>query len=160
MGKIVDTIQLDSKPFIVFGRLPTCDVPMEHPSLSRFHAILQYRWVLGLSRYCFDDLSIGSMLNILLFIIGLQMNLPKRPRIKRKGFISWIWAGIYLKRKTLAASVMHLSLLRVQDLYVCISVYEYIPFMQHSRNIFEQESSGSQHLHSAENGSHVQVRRI
>ena len=43
MGKIVETIKLDAKPFLVFGRLPTCDVPMEHPSLSRFHAVLQYR---------------------------------------------------------------------------------------------------------------------
>ena len=44
MGKILETIKLDTKPFLVFGRLPTCDVPMEHPSLSRFHAVLQYRF--------------------------------------------------------------------------------------------------------------------
>ena len=27
----------------VFGRLPVCDVALDHPSISRYHAILQYR---------------------------------------------------------------------------------------------------------------------
>ena len=27
----------------MFGRLPVCDVPLEHPSISRYHAVLQYR---------------------------------------------------------------------------------------------------------------------
>ena len=40
-GSIIDTVNLD-KPYIVFGRLPSCDVAMEHPSLSRHHAIVQY----------------------------------------------------------------------------------------------------------------------
>lgn len=40
-GTIVDSIKLD-KSYIVFGRLPSCDVPMEHPSLSRHHAVLQF----------------------------------------------------------------------------------------------------------------------
>lgn len=42
-GTIIQTIQLSSKPFHVFGRLPSCDVQFEHPSVSRYHAILQYR---------------------------------------------------------------------------------------------------------------------
>ncbi|XP_074663172.1 kanadaptin-like [Tubulanus polymorphus] len=41
-GTIIDTIKLTDKPFYVFGRLPSCDVSMEHLSLSRHHAIVQY----------------------------------------------------------------------------------------------------------------------
>lgn len=41
-GVIVGTIPLD-KPFIVIGRLSQCDIVMEHPSLSRFHCVIQYR---------------------------------------------------------------------------------------------------------------------
>lgn len=41
-GSIVDTIDLQTKSFHVFGRLPTCDVTLEHPSLSRYHAVLQF----------------------------------------------------------------------------------------------------------------------
>ncbi len=40
-GSVVDNIKLN-KEFISFGRLDQCDVLCEHPSLSRFHAILQY----------------------------------------------------------------------------------------------------------------------
>jgi pSer/pThr/pTyr-binding forkhead associated (FHA) protein/predicted transcriptional regulator len=40
-GSIVDKINLE-KEFITFGRLDSCDVMCEHPSLSRYHAILQY----------------------------------------------------------------------------------------------------------------------
>lgn len=41
-GKNIDTIDLTTKPFYVFGRLPSCDVTLEHPSLSRYHAVVQY----------------------------------------------------------------------------------------------------------------------
>ena len=41
-GKIIDNIDLSSKSFYVFGRLPSCDITMDHPSLSRYHAIVQY----------------------------------------------------------------------------------------------------------------------
>ena len=41
-GSIVDNIDLQTKSFHVFGRLPTCDVTLEHPSLSRYHAVMQY----------------------------------------------------------------------------------------------------------------------
>ncbi len=40
-GSIVDKIKLN-REFTSFGRLDTCDVLCEHPSLSRYHAILQY----------------------------------------------------------------------------------------------------------------------
>lgn len=41
-GSIIDTVRLNTKPFHVFGRLPSCDVTLEHPSLSRYHAVVQY----------------------------------------------------------------------------------------------------------------------
>ena len=42
-GTIIQEIRLSDKPFHVFGRLPACDVQLEHPSVSRYHAVLQYR---------------------------------------------------------------------------------------------------------------------
>lgn len=43
-GVIIENLLLSSKAFYVFGRLPqpACDVPLEHPSISRYHAILQF----------------------------------------------------------------------------------------------------------------------
>ncbi len=41
-GVVVDTIELNTKSYHIFGRLPSCDVTMEHPSLSRHHAVVQY----------------------------------------------------------------------------------------------------------------------
>nr|XP_045583117.1 kanadaptin-like isoform X2 [Procambarus clarkii] len=41
-GTIVEVISLN-KPFSVVGRLAQCDIVMEHPSLSRFHCVIQYR---------------------------------------------------------------------------------------------------------------------
>ncbi|XP_066991440.2 kanadaptin [Anabrus simplex] len=42
-GSILENIDLSSKSFYVFGRLSTCDVRMAHPTVSRFHAVLQYK---------------------------------------------------------------------------------------------------------------------
>lgn len=43
-GQIIDEIKnLQTKPFWVFGRSPGFDIEMAHPTVSRFHAILQYR---------------------------------------------------------------------------------------------------------------------
>ena len=42
-GVEVDRVELKDRPFTLIGRLPSCDVFMEHPSISRYHAVLQYR---------------------------------------------------------------------------------------------------------------------
>ncbi|XP_029900299.1 kanadaptin isoform X2 [Myripristis murdjan] len=42
-GTIVDTVPLTHKSYFVVGRLPVCDVSLEHPSISRYHAVIQYR---------------------------------------------------------------------------------------------------------------------
>lgn len=42
-GSVIQELSLSGKPFHVFGRLPSCDVQLEHPSISRHHAVLQYR---------------------------------------------------------------------------------------------------------------------
>ncbi|KAF9433416.1 Kanadaptin [Entomortierella beljakovae] len=42
-GIIVEKIKAPEKEFLVIGRLPMCDLEMEHPSLSRYHAIVQFK---------------------------------------------------------------------------------------------------------------------
>lgn len=42
-GTIVDTVPLEQRSYYVVGRLPACDVSLEHPSISRYHAVIQYR---------------------------------------------------------------------------------------------------------------------
>ena len=42
-GTEIGKLLLDDKPYHTFGRLPSCDITLEHPSISRYHAILQYR---------------------------------------------------------------------------------------------------------------------
>ncbi|XP_073412417.1 kanadaptin [Dendrobates tinctorius] len=46
-GSILSTKSLNGSSWTVFGRLPTCHVSLEHPSVSRYHAVLQYRSVQG-----------------------------------------------------------------------------------------------------------------
>ncbi|XP_013394310.1 kanadaptin [Lingula anatina] len=41
-GLILDSIDLTKRSFHVVGRLPSCDITLEHPSLSRYHAVMQY----------------------------------------------------------------------------------------------------------------------
>jgi len=40
-GAVAERVELTSKSYYVFGRLPSCDHSMDHPSLSRYHAIIQ-----------------------------------------------------------------------------------------------------------------------
>ncbi|XP_061390040.1 kanadaptin [Musca vetustissima] len=43
-GQIIDGVKnLQTKAFWTFGRLPENDIEMAHPTISRFHAVLQYR---------------------------------------------------------------------------------------------------------------------
>lgn len=42
-GVIKGEVDLTNQPFYVFGRLEGCDVMMEHPSISRFHAVVVYK---------------------------------------------------------------------------------------------------------------------
>ncbi|KAM9316890.1 kanadaptin [Gastrophryne carolinensis] len=46
-GAILSTKSLNDSSWVVVGRLPICHLPLEHPSVSRFHAVLQYRAVPG-----------------------------------------------------------------------------------------------------------------
>ena len=41
-GTVLEPINLSSKGYIVFGRQTNCDVQMAHPTVSRYHAVLQY----------------------------------------------------------------------------------------------------------------------
>ena len=42
-GTIIEEVDISNKAYVLFGRLPSCDVTLEHPSISRHHAVLQYR---------------------------------------------------------------------------------------------------------------------
>lgn len=67
-GAIIETINLMAKPFWLFGRLANCDVCMQHPTISRYHAVLQYRQkpskTEGPGFYIYDlDSTHGTFLN-------------------------------------------------------------------------------------------------
>lgn len=68
-GVIIDTLDLCSRPLHILGRLPVCHITMEHPSLSRYHAVLQYNAHPNLSDrpvgwYLFDlDSTHGTWVN-------------------------------------------------------------------------------------------------
>lgn len=42
-GQILERRAVSAKASYSFGRSPACDFPMEHPTLSRLHAVLQFR---------------------------------------------------------------------------------------------------------------------
>lgn len=64
----MSTTNLRRRSFIVFGRIHCCDVVMAHPTISRYHAVLQYRGVPDGDEekgfYLYDlDSSHGTFLN-------------------------------------------------------------------------------------------------
>lgn len=42
-GVIIEKIDLTERSFHVIGRLPSCHLSLTHPTISRYHAIIQYR---------------------------------------------------------------------------------------------------------------------
>ncbi|XP_023234233.1 kanadaptin-like [Centruroides sculpturatus] len=42
-GIIVSTVDVSDRSYTVFGRLTSSDITLEHPSVSRYHAVLQFR---------------------------------------------------------------------------------------------------------------------
>lgn len=42
-GMILEKIDLTERSFHVIGRLPSCNLSLAHPTVSRYHAIIQYR---------------------------------------------------------------------------------------------------------------------
>jgi pSer/pThr/pTyr-binding forkhead associated (FHA) protein len=42
-GSIIDYISLSHRPYTVFGRSPDSDVVLDNPTISRYHAIVQYK---------------------------------------------------------------------------------------------------------------------
>ncbi len=78
-GSIIDEIDLTKKSFYLFGRLPSCDVKMEHPSLSRYHAVVQHCNTPG------DNRDIGWYLYDLDSTHGTWVNKTKvKPSVFRK----------------------------------------------------------------------------
>ncbi|CAL7952580.1 unnamed protein product [Xylocopa violacea] len=43
-GVIIETVSLGEQNFYIVGRLPSCHLPLAHPTISRYHAVLQYRF--------------------------------------------------------------------------------------------------------------------
>lgn len=44
-GVILEKIDLTKRSFHILGRLPSCNLTLAHPTISRYHAIIQYRTV-------------------------------------------------------------------------------------------------------------------
>lgn len=42
-GSLLETLDVDRRTFYILGRNPEAHIILEHPSVSRFHAVLQYR---------------------------------------------------------------------------------------------------------------------
>lgn len=63
-GAILDTVPLSQQSYFVVGRLPVCDISLEHPSISRYHAVVQYRGNAG------DTGAVGEKLGFYIYDLG------------------------------------------------------------------------------------------
>ncbi|KAG7328557.1 hypothetical protein KOW79_008501 [Hemibagrus wyckioides] len=63
-GAILDTVPLSQQSYFVVGRLPVCDISLEHPSISRYHAVVQYRGKVG------DTGVVGEELGFYIYDLG------------------------------------------------------------------------------------------
>ena len=62
-GQILERRDVCAKASYSFGRSPACDFPLEHPTLSRLHAVLQFRAADG-AAFVYDAGSVhGTFLN-------------------------------------------------------------------------------------------------
>ena len=61
-GVSIGAISLKGKAYFVVGRLPSCDIQLEHPSISRHHAVIQYQKGNGWFLYDLNSTH-GSCLN-------------------------------------------------------------------------------------------------
>ncbi|KAK9833306.1 hypothetical protein WJX81_005069 [Elliptochloris bilobata] len=62
-GQILERRDVHAKASYSFGRSPACDFPMEHPTISRMHAVLQFRGADG-AAFVYDAGSVhGTFLN-------------------------------------------------------------------------------------------------
>ncbi|GJQ15059.1 hypothetical protein GpartN1_g7124.t1 [Galdieria partita] len=60
-GTVIDTLKLIGKPYFLIGRTPECDIQLDHPSVSRLHAVIQSD---GAQVYLYDLQSThGTFLN-------------------------------------------------------------------------------------------------
>ncbi|KAF5896218.1 kanadaptin-like isoform X2, partial [Clarias magur] len=63
-GSILDTVPLSQQSYFVVGRLPVCNISLEHPSISRYHAVVQYRGEPG------DTGAVGEELGFYVYDLG------------------------------------------------------------------------------------------
>lgn len=63
-GAILDTVPLSQQSYFVVGRLPVCAISLEHPSISRYHAVVQYRSQAG------ETGAIGEELGFYIYDLG------------------------------------------------------------------------------------------
>lgn len=77
-GVIIENIVLMPKKYWIIGRLPNCDIYLAHPTISRYHAILQFNTVVS------EDRSIGFYIYDLGSTHGTFLN---KARIKSRMYV-------------------------------------------------------------------------